>query len=149
MIFLQWFLLPIITSILGGIFVYLLFEVFWVGGGFILSGYPNISGRWQSTYPDQPNYPGEQFIIKQLGPRISGELNQFTHNIIYKLRGHVSPTRFIQIEYGPKKTPHDKYGTALLKLNSDLTVAEGYLLFLPDDQPDPTPIKVRIEKLNS
>jgi hypothetical protein len=132
-------------SLVSGLIGYLLKEYFAAGGKLVFFGYPRIAGRWKSTYPEEPDYAGEYLEFKQFGPHITGELNAFERHMKYRLEGHVAPERILQFQYRPKDNRFTKYGTALLKLNFDLTEADGYLSFLPDDEP-PATIKIHLTR---
>jgi hypothetical protein len=138
--------LPIVTSLIAAVIMYLLTERYAATGRFIFFGYPKIAGRWKSTYPDEPDDCGEYSQIKQRGGRITGEIDAFERNVKFTLNGYVTPDRILQVHYRPKDAQHTKGGTALLKLNWDLSQADGYLVFLPDGDLPPTPIKIHLTK---
>ena len=142
------FILGIISGAIGSLLIYFLITFFVEPLRFSFSyGFPPVSGKYLSSYPDHPDWKPEPATVHQFGFKIYGDFYSPEENEHYDFTGNVTSSRLITYQFSPKNKKLNDYGTGLIKLNKNGDIGEGYVLFLSEKSERPQPIRIIIKKV--
>ncbi len=103
-----------------------------------------ISGTYESSYPDNEEWPSESIEIKQLGFHIRGELVDSETKEKYLVTGKIA-SRIVIYLVRPKNRRLNEFSAGLVKLSQDGKSAAGYVVYLTEDKELPAPVKVQLK----
>jgi len=111
-------------------------------------GIPKLKGSWKVSYYDGENYIHEEDVqVKQFGSSIRGKIKAINSNTIYKFKGKITESRYIQLSFYCTDNGVDVFGSALYKLDSLAQLAEGEVITSARHN-TPTSNKARVEFYN-
>jgi hypothetical protein len=146
MYLIDYVILPICTSILGGVIVFLIQKYYVVSGHLSFFGYPKISGEYEASYPNS-EYQNEIIRINQIGSRITGDMFDTPRNtrITHKFSGNITRKGFVTYQFYPLDSFKNEYGVGMIQIDDSRTTGVGYALTI-GNRSKFQPIKVNLRK---
>ena len=138
----------IIAGLLGSFLFYVLITFFIEPMRFSLSyGFPPVSGKYMSSYPDNPDWKREPVNVSQIGFIIYGDFLDPENSEHYSLIGNITSSRIISYQFRPTNTRLNDYGTGLIRLDKNGDGGEGYILFLSEESERPAPVRIIVRRV--
>jgi hypothetical protein len=108
-------------------------------------GFTPVSGKYESIYPDYPEWAPESIQIRQIGFHISGELEDTETKEKYLISGKVA-SRIVTYLVRPKDGRLNEYSAGLIRLNQNGNGGKGYVVYLTEDKELPVPVRVVLRR---
>jgi hypothetical protein len=130
--------LGITTSILAAILIYVFQSTIKVFVSSLFGFfYPNVTGSYRLKFLEQNDDEGVDTLveIKQFANRITGTIKLYKKGKLVSddiLKGLITPTRVVKLQYESVSPEHHEHGAMLLKLSPDAKKLSGHVIFLCD-----------------
>ncbi len=138
----------LVAAVTGGI-GYIVKALFILNGKFVFGSTPQIAGTYLSEYKgkDVPSDWGDEtIVVKQFGRKIWGTISDKDSAYFVKFSGMVTPSRVIKYNFRHPEASNNDEGVGLLRLDKYGETAEGFVVFLDDDNENPTTNKIVLKK---